>query len=103
MSDKIFGLRRAVEFGLQNGKSNMIVELDVLREVIASLDRTETYARMMNWLDAAEGRTLMLVSANADFDGPSHVVEYSTLDHEPKQVFGETRDEIMDKIERAQP
>lgn len=57
--------------------------------------------RIIAWLDAAEGRTVTLISANADFDGPSHAMEYSTLDHGTRHVFGETRDECFEQIERA--
>jgi hypothetical protein len=57
------------------------------------------YERMIAWLDSAEGRTLTLVSANADFGAPAHVIEFSTMDRPPAYVYGETREEIMDRIE----
>ena len=34
MNEKIQSLRRAVQFGLDNGKTNMIVNLDVLAAVL---------------------------------------------------------------------
>lgn len=59
------------------------------------------FDRIVKWLDSAEGRTLTLISANADFEGPSHLMEYSTLDHDTVRVEGETREEIIDKIWEA--
>lgn len=96
------------EFTHKTGDKATTVHAAALRSMEPAPDRPianlcdeqcDTYRRILRWLDAEEGRTLTLVSANADFGGPSHCIEYSTLDHEPKQVFGESRQEIMGKIE----
>lgn len=60
------------------------------------------YERMIAWLDAEEGRSLTLCSANADFDGPSHCIVWTTMNlTADAYAHGETREECMDEIERA--
>jgi hypothetical protein len=45
MLEKIQLLRRAVQYGLKNGKKNMIVDLDVLREILYWVPSNEGYYR----------------------------------------------------------
>jgi len=69
----------------------------------AELSAMSLHERIIRWLDSDEGRTLTLVSANADFEGPSHIMEYSTITSGVKSVYGETRHAIMDIIEKECP
>lgn len=56
------------------------------------------YKQMEDWLDAEEGRSLMLVSANADFEGPSHCIGWSDRSNEFQHIYGESREECFAKI-----
>ncbi len=58
--------------------------------------------RMAKWLDAGrmERRWLKLFPSDDPRDGPPYCIEYSTADKGPEIVFGKSRDECMDKIER---
>ena len=59
------------------------------------------WRRICNWLDCEEGRQVTLVNANPDFDGPSHIMEYSVNWCDDIGVRGETREECFAKVEAA--
>lgn len=60
----------------------------------------DAFRRITEWLDCEEGRTLGLVSANAEFGGPAYAISYETLMSDGvRHVFGASRDSIMRQIE----
>ena len=53
MEEKIEGLKRAVKYGLANGKRNMIVDLDILAVLlqIAPLEYCEHGVHLGDWCE----------------------------------------------------
>lgn len=51
LSEKAHSLRRAVSFGLENGKRNVIADLDVLDELFREIQRLEK-AKLDEWRKA---------------------------------------------------